>query len=162
MTSTAQMAVDTNVFVHASMPDNEHFADAVSFFDSLLKTNLSLGVDPEFTLDTANNTSRVGAEYLRHISMLAPGTVGQAAFYSLATSGRFVEVSLRVPSGLHNKVKMLVKKEKPGDRTFLKVACMTSRKELVSHDFEDFPSHKRKQIRRELRVTICIASQWEP
>jgi predicted nucleic acid-binding protein len=48
----------------------------------------------------------------------------------------------------------------PLDKVFLKVAKNSSSSDLVSHDFDDFPSRKRQKIRDRLSVSVLTAREY--
>jgi hypothetical protein len=155
--SKGDLAVDTNVFVHADSPQTSQFAASVEFLKRLSACSLRLTVDSGFSLSSQTNQSRVGHEYIKHIP---PTALGFNVLIKLLTTDRVALVDLRTPSHVHKRVNSLVKGSRPCDRVFLKLAWKSARRELVSHDFEDFQAAKRADIKRVLGVSVCTASEW--
>lgn len=144
-------AIDTNVFVHASNPGISEYVDSVEFFIRFLASNIHLALDGGYLILN---------EYEQCISPLAPGNPGKDAFVALVAAGRVQHVA-KADRNVHDAVaQLVVAPDKARDRTFLKVASRTTRRELVSHDFEDYPARVRDRAKKKIGVHVCTASDW--
>lgn len=145
------LAVDTNVWVHASNPADPWFAHASDYIIRLQTSSATIAIDPGFTGEPATNTSHIGHEYMRHIQ---PSMTAYQILLQMASTGRFIPTSADVPPAQKRQIERLVKGSKPIDRRFLRVAANSSRKTLITNDGEDFPSHKWPAIRSLVSVTV--------
>ncbi len=152
------LVVDTNIFVHASDPEEPLSEESILFLESLQESTAFLCVDPGFHEEPARNRSLIGHEYLKH---LKNGMLGYAVVVRLASSERMKPVSRAVGGGDAKKILKLVPNN-VRDRTFLRVALNSDDKTLSSHDLTDFPTNIRSAIRRTLNVHVRTALETEP
>jgi hypothetical protein len=147
------IVVDTNVFAHTQNPNNEHFSASVTFTNSLLDSDVLLCVDKGFQLDESKNRSIICYEYLQHIVF---GSPAYFVILKLAMDGRIMQLDRLTNRSTSRKINQLLANKH--DRTFLNVACNSSDKTLVSHDYVDFSIAKRRTIKREIDVDVITAA----
>ncbi len=152
----ADVVVDTNVWAHADNPTEARQADAVGFLNQLLGSDTKLCVDPGFSLDEAQNRSKIGSEYLTHLSALP---VASAILAALANSGRVSFVATSVPTPIRRIINRTV--HDPSDRIFVKVAHNSESQVLCSHDYSHLPDVARTQLRR-VSVEVLSAGEASP
>jgi hypothetical protein len=148
------IVIDTCTLVHADNPDSKYFEHSVSFIEKMLNNQVNCVVDEEFTLDETSNKSYIGLEYLKH---LQPGSMGYNLILTLALNDRMGFVSNRIPQKHKRHIEQIIKNKK--DRCFLRVAYNSIEKTLASHDFTDYQKAKRKNIKKEINVSIVTAEE---
>lgn len=147
------VTIDTNVLMHACNPNEKRYQHSVAFVNSMLASSAHLAMDPGFSNDPAQNKSLIGAEYLEK---LVPGSLPTYAITQLALTGRVLIVPTSLSPQLSKKLNQMVRNRR--DRTFVKVAANSRGCHLISHDYDDFPSTKRKDIRAAFGVCMIEAS----
>ena len=150
------VVIDTNVLLHAGNPNEMYHSSSKQFLIQLLGHTTKLCVDSGFSSDSAKNRSTIGGEYLAN---LTPGSLGFAVVVKLVQEMRVKQVKRRPGRGDCKKIDQMIRNKK--DRTFLGVACNSSEKVLVSHDFEDFQTKKRRTIKKTLSVSIVEACECD-
>jgi hypothetical protein len=144
------IVIDTNVFLHAQNPTEKGFKAAGIFLQLLLAADTELCVDGVFDTN-APHLSLIAHEYL---TMIRPVGAGYAVLVQLLQSGRVkMNVSVKCAPHLRRMVVSLIPNDSR-DRTFVFVACNSANHILVSHDWVDFKSHVREQIKHDLDVAI--------
>lgn len=150
------LVIDTNVLVHAQNPNEERHASAKEFLTLLLDHTATLCVDEGFSPKSEKNRSTIGGEYL---DKLIPGSVGFAVIVRLVQELRVKQVKRRPRRSDCKKIDQMIRNKR--DRTFVGVACNSTERVLVSHDFVDFQARKRKAIKKALSVSIIEACDCE-
>jgi predicted nucleic acid-binding protein len=150
------VVVDTNVWAHADNPIESRQADSIAFLRQLLATDTELCVDPGFSLTESQNRSRIGSEYLTHLSALP---FASAALAALANSGRIAFVSTKVSDGVRRTINRVVRD--PSDRVFVKVAHNSGARLLCSHDYTHLPAAVRSTLRG-FHVDVLSAGEALP
>jgi hypothetical protein len=143
------VVLDTNVLLHADNDIEPRQADAVELLTKLLGSDTAVAVDEGFDLDESKNRSLIGQEYL---TKLTPLSFGYLALTELFSSGRFLMTKRSADATTRNRVNQLLRNRR--DRTFLLVALNTHEQVFCSHDFRDFSTAKRNDIRRQLAVAV--------
>lgn len=146
------ITIDTNVLLHACNPNEGRCADSIKLLTTLLATTASLAIDAGFNIDPAKNTSLIGGEYLQK---LVPGTLAFSAIAAMASSRRMAVYTAAMSPQTSRKLNQLVANRR--DRTFVKVCANSRGKSLVSHDFADFPTAKRRELQKQLTLQIVDA-----
>ena len=143
------LVLDTNVMLHAENPNEPRRQGSRDLLEGLLRCKTSLRIDE------ARDSLIIG-EYRQK---LRPGMLATVVVAKLAAEKRVLPVEK--PS---RKIKnfTLQTLRKPMDRVFLRVAAMSEDKVLVTHDFEDFQTKKRVDIKRKLGVRVLEASECLP
>lgn len=150
------IVVDTNVLMHASDSKQAKQQDSIDLLNYLTKSTELICVDSGFTWDDSNR-SLIGAEYRKHIKN---GMLAYAFLVKIFSSKRNKELALStVPPNITKKVNQCISHKKPRDKTFLKVAYLSSSKTLVTHDQEDFNYKKRKHLSDTFGVSALDAEQ---
>jgi hypothetical protein len=152
------IVIDTNVLVHASNQAIPFHAAALLLVSVLNDSSTSLCVDEGFHVAEALNQSLIGGEYNQHLII---GMIGYAIVATLANTGRLKQVPRRVPRATAKTVQRLVPRN-PRDRTFIHVTINSTEHILVSHDFDDFPGGVRKDLQRQVGVSVIIAEEAAP
>lgn len=151
------VVVDTNVLVQASNPGVSYGSAALAFVQSLHVAATHVCIDEGFSVDTAQNSSLIGHEYLQH---LHAGMVGYELIVALALAGRVKIVKRAVPTAVARRIQQLVRNKR--DRTFLQVTYNSEGRTFVSHDFRDFSASKRQTLRGlDLRVVTADVAESE-
>lgn len=146
--------IDTNVLVHANNPEEMRQEQCQSLLGLLLDCETMLAVDEGFNQDPSKNRSHIGQEYIEN---LRAGMLGYTVVSKLASSKRIRVFPKRAAIREQKIIIQLLRK--PVDRVFLGVACNSSERTLVSHDYEDFQEPKRDTIHKELGVLVIEANQ---
>ena len=150
------IVIDTCILVQANNPRDRYFEASVDLLESVVgQESLLLCMDPGYSME-ARNKSHIFQEYRENLSPVVWTT---ALFAALFSSRRVKDVPRKVPNDVRLKVNKLIKKEKPRDRTFLKVAYNSTDRILVTHDGEDFPDSKRPKIKSQLAVDVLDAAE---
>jgi len=150
----SDIVIDTNVLVHAQNPSVERFVESRNLLNMLLACATMLCVDEGFNFNQTENRSFIGLEYLKH---LTPGSVSFQFVVSLASNGRIKRLPKNAVQQSKKIINQLIRKQ--SDRIFLSVACNSSDKTLISHDYEDFQIQKRKTLKQKLGVIILAANE---
>ncbi|MHB8808041.1 MAG: hypothetical protein ACYC59_10740 [Anaerolineaceae bacterium] len=149
------MVVDTNVFVHASNPDDINFQNATLMFKKLSKVSTMLCLDPGFSTDQSKNHSLIMGEYLENLGI---GTVGYNIVQKLAASYRFKEVDRKVDSQVGNLIYRKIEEKK--DRKFVKIAFNSNDHILISHDYEHFTVGVRHELNMKIGVNFYNCEEY--
>lgn len=151
----ADVVLDTCTLMHANNNECEYQEHSIELINNLLNNSLLVTVDEGFDLNEAVNRSYIGLEYNKHLTQ---GTLGFALISTLAANGRFNFVTNRVNRAVKNYIEQRIVNKK--DRMFLRVTYNSEYKQLISHDFEDYQVGKRRDIRRDLNVSIITAEEF--
>jgi len=147
-----QVVIDANVLAHCGNPAEMRCEHSLRLINLLLSGTQDLCVDPGFNLIEARNRSRIGSEYLNHLTFGSPGFSFVA---HLAQSGRVKPIKPSNDSNVSRKINQRLTDKT--DRVYLKVAVVTIDKLFVSHDFTDLPTDKRTYFFAEIGVQIVDA-----
>ncbi|MDQ1097572.1 MULTISPECIES: hypothetical protein [Chryseobacterium] len=148
------IVIDTCTLVHANNPDSKYFEDSVIFIEKMLKNSINCVVDEGFSIESSDNKSYIGLEYIKH---LQPSSLGYNLIISLIMSERLIFVSNKIPNVHKKYIEQIIKNKK--DRMFLRVSYNSSEKILASHDFKDYKTKKRGTIKKEINISIVTASE---
>jgi hypothetical protein len=149
------LIIDTNVLVHANNRLEPRRNYSVNLISHLITSDILLGLDPGFSLMRESNKSLIGAEYHKH---LIYGTLGYALLVEVFKNKRIKEIDQTLDRASTKKILQHIRNKR--DRTFLKVTINSSKKTLVSHDFQDFSVSNRRYFKREFDIKIIEASQF--
>lgn len=149
------IVLDTNVLVHATTGDAKFQGMSIKLLEYLNGSTELICVDEGFSIED-DNSSLIGSEYFKH---LKNGMIGYSFVVSILQSRRIKECPAGIPAHVSQKVNQCISHEKPRDKTFIRIAFNSIDKVLVSHDYEDFDSKKRKYIKREFGVCIVDADE---
>jgi hypothetical protein len=141
------ITVDTNVLVHAQNPSEIRFEDAVAFLNELRGCETKLCVDRLFAFDH-QNTSLIGHEYVRNLNA---GGFAFEFLRLLLNTERVKSVATGAPANVRKIVLAIANKR---DRTFVLVAYNSADRLFTSHDWEDFPTKVRENLKAKLDVTV--------
>ena len=147
------LTIDTNVLMHCSNPNEDRFEDARAFVVAFLESPTGMCVDEGFSVDSAQNRSHIGSEYL---TWLVPGTLGYQAVAHVAASNRLRFTSKKIAHSDLQRLNKLIKDK--SDRPFVRVAMNSSSKVLVSHDVKCFRASVCAKVSRDLQVTVLAAA----
>lgn len=150
------IVVDTNVWAHADNPTELRQADAIELLTDLAAADTKICVDEGFSLVESENRSKIGSEYLAHLSGLP---LASALIATLASSGRVAMVTTSVSDPVRRTINRLIRD--PSDRVFAKVAHNASSGVLCSHDFAHYPPRVRKSLLT-VQVRVLSAAQSAP
>jgi hypothetical protein len=149
----ADVVVDTNVWAHADNPNEPRQTDAIAFLTDLLGGTTEVCVDPGFSLVESENRSKIGSEYLAHLSALP---FASATLATLSNSGRVSFVSTAVPDRVRRIINRVICDS--SDRVFVKVAHNTNSGVLCSHDYTHMPPGARVRL-RPFQVEVLSAAE---
>lgn len=153
----SDIVIDTNVLMHADDPRVNEYRDHSNQLQSALRDGTTvLCVDEGFSLDPSRNRSLIMGEYLENLQF---GMVGFATLSFLAQAERVKSVSKTVTGNVSKKLKGITTRR---DRTFVRVTLNTDDLMFVSHDFQDFPDHRRRDFQRTLGISIITAEEAIP
>lgn len=140
------IVVDTNVLMHAENPASEQQHHAVLLLRHIDQSNTLLCLD---------ESQRILGEYFEQLSNKS---VAKGFLKKWLSSNQYVAVKLDLNPAdrrwIGNNIGDAL------DRIFLKATCVSSNRDLVSHDFEDFSLRMRARIQKRLRVSIQTAQQY--
>jgi hypothetical protein len=148
----ADLTLDTNVLLHSCNPIEGRHGASIEFLHCLLGCTTKLAIDEGFSLDPAQNRSLIGGEYLAKI---VPGTLPSAVLTQLALTGRVTTFKSSVNAQAAKKLNQMVANRR--DRTFIKVCANSVGRIFVSHDFDDFPPQKRKELGKIFALEVLEA-----
>jgi hypothetical protein len=120
----------------------------------LLSGTTKICVDEGFAIEESRNRSHIGSEYIKHLRF---GSPSYAVIVHLFSSSRIKICTKKVKQEISKKINQQVG-SKP-DRVYIRVACNSLDKLLVSHDFGDIPQTVRDRLNKQIRVTIVEAKQ---
>jgi predicted nucleic acid-binding protein len=146
------VVVDTNIFMHAANPSEDRFEDANCLLNKIYGNQTFLCIDEGFDFDESKNSSHIGHEFIKNLHQ---GSFGFSLIVFLASNCRLKFLAKRSSVAVSKKINQLVSKK--SDRVFLNVAANSIAKCLVSHDFEDFQTNKRKTIKKDIGIDVLDA-----
>lgn len=149
----ADVVIDTNVLKHADDPRQQQQQECIDLIVQMLEAKTVLAVDGGFSLDDTNS-SLVGREY---IDNLIPGMLGLTLLTELVNQERVKTLDLRPGAAVRKAINQRIRNKR--DRTFVLLARETDEKVLVSHDFTDFDSRKRRGIKKDFQVSMVEACE---
>lgn len=133
---------------HAQNPADKYFECASSLFDSLLDRD-----DIFVVVDDGGLVWKEWDSELNDLSLPA------AVLAELLKAGRVLEVSLTALHADDKKfVETQIRRSKPRDRTFLKVAMIHS-EELISNDYTDFTVAVRRAVKKRCGLLLLDACE---
>lgn len=149
------IVIDTNVLVHANNPEVPRQGDSINFIENLLASELEICVDEGFNIIESNNRSHIGHEYHTHLVF---GMLGFAFLAQMAQSNRIKIISKKVNQKIDKMLKQRISNN--GDKVFVKITINSSKKILISHDFDDFPKNIRSFLKDSFDIEVLTASEY--
>lgn len=149
----SDVVVDTNIIVHAHMKGQSRQADAIAFFQEVLRSDVYWCFDDGMRLEEADNRSPIFSEYRQHAS---PPMLGMQVLAALARNNR-VRLVARAEKAPRRVIRELVWDST--DRVFVDVAHGTESRLLVSHDVTGFPDKVCAAIQKRLNVSVVDARE---
>lgn len=140
------IVVDTNVLKHAENPQSKKQKEAGELIRYLYENSVDINADTGLMILN---------EYEAY---LHPNSVGFEFVAAMIRAGRLKLLSNSVR--LEDRRWIGRNVADTCDRAFLRVACISVEQLLVSHDFQDFPVRKRRQIKTRLGVGIKTAEEF--
>ena len=141
------IVVDTNVFMHADDPRSPERQAASKDLLSYIDTNqIPIGID---------EGKKIFGEYLE---FLASSSIGRSYVAKWLSTNNYTLLSTKMSPSDSGWVGRNIADTL--DKVFLKVAVNSIENDLVSHDFDDFPKRKRKEIGKRFGVTVQTADEY--
>jgi predicted nucleic acid-binding protein len=139
------VVIDTNVFMHASDPRQEHQGACLRLIELMTQCQTDLCVD------VGSNSLRPleGFIMTEYLERLAPGTVGRELVTTLLAAARVVATSRAVPRAVAKRIEAV---RNTRDRKFVAVAFNSNDQVLASQDFRDFSVSTRRRMRDLVRI----------
>ena len=148
------LTVDTNVFVYSNNKCVSFHDASKVFLNQLLESDVRLVVDEGYHSDPAQNTSRIGHEYLAYV---AHGSFGFYVLLRIVQEGRMEEARRGQFTKYKRCFRQLVRDK--ADIIFLSVAASTQDRTLVSNDYQDMQKSKRRKWRK--ANLVCVLGAHE-
>lgn len=153
-TNEKDIVVDTNIFCHANNTGVNFHASAKRFLLRLSNSDTLLCIDEGFDPDEARNRSHIGSEYYNN---LRHGSFAYSILLQIIRD-KLVKLILKSQYTKHkSKVKRYVRNKT--DRIFLCVTLVSNSGVLISNDFNDFQTSKRKFLKQILKVKIFSSEE---
>jgi predicted nucleic acid-binding protein len=153
------IVIDTNVLEHTFNPKNKYHQSANEALNLIKQKDIYICVDDVFDLDSSENTSIIGHEYIERIR------ADKDAYIFLLDriiNGKYKQIFKK--DFKHVKQKLRKKNIKSHDIVFVMVACGSDDKTLVSNDYEDFSSDTKRDVRgyisKEFDVSIINSDEY--
>ncbi len=146
------LVVDTNVLVHANNPEELRQEYSINLINYLLSSTEVICIDEGFDFNEAVNSSYIGYEYLLN---LKNGMLGYTLISILAQTKRISEISRNTSSHVTKAINQCTVNKH--DRVFIKVTINSNNKVLISHDFMDFDTNKRKHLKKTFKIDVLVA-----
>lgn len=147
------LVVDTNVLAHSNNPEFEDFEAAVAFLEALHTSTTLICVDIGASESESANRSAIMSEYHFHLSRSSP--LAYHLVVTLFSQGRVKEVGTQVSEDRRKVINQCVADK--SDRVFVKVACNSSERCVVSHDRAAFSNRAKKVLRNKCLVEVVEA-----
>jgi len=140
------IVVDTNVFMHADNPKSGRQDSARNLLNQIDQNSIPIGID---------DAQKIFGEYLEY---LAASSLGRNYLTKWFSQGAYVLISAKVPPSDARWIGKNISDTL--DKVFLKVATNSQEQDFVSHDFDDFPKRKRRDILARLGVSVQTADEY--
>lgn len=150
----ADIVIDTNVLMHADDPRLGKYRETSIQLQKAMRGDIrDLCVDEGFHTDPNKNRSLIATEYFAN---LQPGTTGHTTLMFLAQEERIKIVGTKVEPSAARRLRRIRTRR---DRTFVRVALNSDDRLFVSHDFQDFPKIRRRELQATLGISIKTAAE---